>query len=267
MKFLKHLLLATILCATISGCHTRQKVVYLQGSDSNEAVSTTARYSARIKKDDQLLIIVNSQNPELAAPFNMQLSQKAFTAAGGQVSLGASGGSPQVFWVDENGDIAYPMMDHKLHVEGMTRSQLADTIQSFLITNGYISDPIVTVTFNNFRISVIGEVTRPGQFNITTDRVSILDAIAMAGDLTIFGERDKVRIYREEDGKVSTLSVDLRDPQLATSPYYYLHQNDIVYVEPNNAKASNREIGTLYTFAISLASLALTIATFIRTFD
>lgn len=265
MKSLKNLFCLFFLIGMLASCHTREKVIYLQGMAELEPQEIPVAYSPRIKKDDQLLIIVNSEkNAEVAAPFNRQLTQKAF-ASGGSVNMGSGTGTPLVYWVDPNGEIDYPAMG-KLKVEGMTRMELADMIRNYLRTTGMISDAIVDVMFNNCKFSVLGEVGRAGQFEIKTDRVSIYDAIAMAGDLTVYGERNKVHVYREQDGKLTTYDVDLRDPNIVTSPGYYLQQNDIVYVEPNNTKVSSREINPFYTFGISLVSLSLTIATFVRSF-
>lgn len=255
---------ALVACIILCSCGAREKVVYIQGAENMGEIVNPYSYSARIKKDDQLNIIVNCKVPELAQTFNMTLNNRAFSGSS-TTSLATSSGSPQIFWVDANGDINYPTIG-KLHVEGMTRSELAAHLEKYLKDNGYIQDPIVNVTFYNYKISVLGEVAKPGQFNLTNDRVTILDAIAMAGDLTIYGERDKVKVLREDAGAVKTYVLDLRDPNLLANECYYLHQNDVVYVEPNKTKASNREVSTLYTFGISLTSLALTIATFIKAF-
>lgn len=263
-KALKNLLFIIFAITLLTACHSRENIVYIQGASELGAQTPTAEYSARIKKDDQLNIIVNCENPEVAAPFNMQLNQRAFAGNSSISSYGT--GTPQVFWVDANGEINYPVLG-KLKVEGKTRNEVAAEITEFLVSNGLVKDPIVNVTFNNYKISVLGEVLRPGQFNITNDRVTVFDAIALAGDMTIYGERDKVRLIREENGKVNTYDLDLRDPKFLSSPYYYLHQNDVLYVEPNKTKATNREVSSLYSFGISLASLALTIATFIRSFN
>jgi polysaccharide export outer membrane protein len=151
----------------------------------------------------------------------------------------------------------------KLKVAGLTRYELRDTIQNYLISNGFIQDPIVTVEFYNARYSVIGEVTRPGQYAMTNDRITIFDAVANAGDLTIFGERDKVRVLRDKEGTQEYHTLDLKDPEIMKSPYYYLQQNDVVYVEPNKSKASNREVSSLYTFGISIVSVLLTVTNII----
>ena len=121
----------------------------------------------------------------------------------------------------------------------------------------------MTVEFYNARYSVIGEVTRPGQYAMTNDRITIFDAVANAGDLTIFGERDKVRVLRDKEGTQEYHTLDLKDPEIMKSPYYYLQQNDVVYVEPNKSKASNREVSSLYTFGISIVSVLLTVTNII----
>lgn len=259
LSILASIIALTLLC----GCGSKEKVVYLQGSENMGDIVNPYSYCAKIKKDDQLTIIVNSKVPELAQPFNMMLNNRAF-AGGNQVSMSGYG-SPQIFYVDANGDINYPTIG-KLHVEGMTRMELSSKLEAYLIENGYISEPIVNVTFYNYKISVLGEVNRGGQFNLTNDRVSLFDAIAMAGDLTIFGERNNVKVIREENGVTRTKVLDLTNPDILKDEFFYLHQNDVVYVEPNNTKASNREVSSLYSFGISLTSLALTIATFIKAF-
>lgn len=222
-------------------------------------------YSAKIKKDDELSIIVNSKVPELAQPFNMMLSRRAFSGGEGNSVGTTTGGTPQSFWVDQNGDINYPTIG-RYHVEGMTRLELAKELEQYLQENGFIQEPIVNVFFNNHKISVLGEVAHGGQFAMTHDRLTIFDAIAKAGDLTIFGERKNVKVLREEDGVMKTYVLDLTNAKVLEHECYYLHQNDVVYVEPNNTKANNREVSSLYSFGISLTSLALTIATFIRAF-
>lgn len=264
IKKIKFALMAIVAGAVLCGCSAKKDVVYIQGSEDMGEIVNPYTYNSKIKKDDQLTIVVNSKVPELTQPFNMMLNQRAF-AGSNNVTFSTNGGSPQVFWVDANGDIDYPTLG-KLHVEGWTRNELADYIKKYLQDNGFIQDPIVNVTFYNFKIAVLGEVNRPGQFGISNDRVTILDAIAMAGDLSIFGERQNVKVVREENGKIKTHVLDLTNSEILKDECYYLHQNDVVYVEPNKTKASNREVSSLYNFGISLTSLALTIATFIKAF-
>ncbi|MBR0038282.1 MAG: polysaccharide biosynthesis/export family protein [Bacteroidales bacterium] len=257
----KILLLLTVV-VTLSSCGAQKKIVYLQGAEETGTFQNDNPYLLTIRPDDKLTIIVNCKEPELAAPFNMQLNQKAFTSSG-NVSFSQSGGTPQLFWVDPEGYIEYPTMEGKLKVAGLTRYELRDTIQNYLKNSGYIQDPIVTVEFYNARYSVLGEVTRPGQYPMSSDRVTIFDAVAAAGDLTIFGERDKVRLVRDNEGKQEYHTLDLKDPEVIKSPYYYIQQNDVVYVEPNKSKASNREVSSLYTFGISIVSVLLTVTNII----
>lgn len=265
MKICKYLLMLVCATALMCSCGSRKDVVYLQGSERMGEVLNQYPYAAKIKKDDQLSIIVNSKVPELAQPFNMMLSQRTFAGGNNTVTGNGYSGTPQVFWVDQNGDINYPTIG-RYHVEGMTRLELAKILEEYLQENGFIQEPIVNVNFVNYKISVLGEVNRGGQFSLTNDRVTIFDAIAMAGDLTIYGERKNVKVLREENGLQKTYVIDLTKANVLQHECYYLHQNDVVYVEPNKTKASNREVSQLYSFGISLASLALTIATFIKAF-
>jgi polysaccharide export outer membrane protein len=262
--FFAYMILAFSFVAILSSCSSaRKRVVYIQGADSIQMLQNANPYALTIRPDDKLTIIVNCKEPELAAPFNMQLTQRAFSSTG-QVQFATNGGMAPIFWVDEAGEIQYPTIG-RLEVAGMTRYELREYLQDYLKSNGYIQDPIVTVDFYNAKFSVLGEVTRPGQFAMTTDRVSVFDAIAMAGDLTIFGERDKVRVIRDENGKQNVVTLDLTKPEVVSSPYFYLRQNDVVYVEPNKSKASNRDVSTLYTFGVSFVSLMVNVVTLVVT--
>lgn len=263
--FFSNLFYGLALVLMLSSCGAREKIVYIQGAEEVGSFENTTPYMLTIRPDDKLSIIVNCKEPELAAPFNMMLQQRAFTAQSGQVTMSYGGGSPQIFWVDPEGCIQYPTIG-KLPVKGMTRYQLQDYIANYLKENGYIQDPIVSVDFYSAKYSVLGDVARPGQFSFTSDRVTVLDAISLAGDLTIYGERDKVRLIRQDDGKEIVVTLDLKDPEIMKSPYFYMQQNDVLYVEPNKSKASNREVSSLYSFGLTLLSSALTIVTFIRSF-
>lgn len=145
------------------------------------------------------------------------------------------------YLVDTNGEIDFPILG-KMHVAGLTRLQLTELIKQRLTEEDLIKDPVVTVQFLNYKVSVMGEVNRPGSFNISGDRITLLEALSMAGDLTIYGRRDRVAVIRENDGQRTILYHDLRSSDVFNSPCYYLQQNDIVYVEPNNSKAGQSEI-------------------------
>ena len=246
-----------VLCTS---CASSKKVVYLQDVVPLKQQDIEQKYEVYIHNDDLLAIMVNSKNPELALPFNMPMVsyQLGSQTAPQQRVLG--------YLVDTNGDIDFPILG-KLHVAGLTRLQLTDMIKQRLIDEDLIKDPIVTVQFLNYKVSVMGEVNRPGSFNISGDRITLLEALSMAGDLTIYGRRDRVAVIREKDGKRTILMHDLRSSDIFNSPCYYLQQNDIVYVEPNKAKAGQSEINQNKSVGVWLSadSILVSIASLIVT--
>lgn len=221
-----------VLCTS---CASYKKVVYLQDVEPLKQQVIEQKYEVYIHNDDLLAIMVNSKNPELALPFNMPMIsyQIGSESAPQQRVLG--------YLVDTNGEIDFPILG-KMHVAGLTRLQLTELIKQRLTEEDLIKDPVVTVQFLNYKVAVMGEVNRPGSFNISGDRITLLEALSMAGDLTIYGRRDRVAVIRENDGQRTILYHDLRSSDVFNSPCYYLQQNDIVYVEPNNSKAGQSEI-------------------------
>lgn len=241
-------------------CRSTKNVVYLQDVDPLKQQEIEQKYEVIIHKDDLLAIMVNSKDPELAVPFNMPLVtyELGKETSGQNRVLG--------YLVDSNGYIDFPILG-QLYVEGLTRLQLTDLIKRRLIEEDLIKDPIVTIQFLNFKISVMGEVARPGSFTISGDRITLLEALSMAGDLTIYGRRDRVAVIREKDGIRTVLFHDLRSAELFNSPCYYLQQNDIVYVEPNKAKAGQSNINQNNSASIwlSVISVLATVASLIVT--
>ena len=258
MKIWNYMLMCVVVLCT--SCASSKKVVYLQDVVPLKQQVIEQKYEVYIHNDDLLAIMVNSKNPELALPFNMPMVtyQLGSQSAPQQRVLG--------YLVDTNGDIDFPILG-KLHVAGLTRLQLTDLIKQRLIEEDLIKDPIVTVQFLNYKVAVMGEVNRPGSFNISGDRITLLEALSMAGDLTIYGRRDRVAVIREKDGKRTILMHDLRSSDIFNSPCYYLQQNDIVYVEPNKAKAGQSEINQNKSVGVwlSAASILVSIASLIVT--
>ena len=197
-------------------------------------------------------IIVNSKEPALASQFNMMLTNQSFIG-NNNISTG-NGGVPQYFIVDSEGNINYPRFG-KINVLGMTRRKLSDSIASMLSNNGYIKDPVVNVNIANFKISVLGEVAKPGTYDITGERITLYEAISKAGDLTIYGKRNNVKILREINGKRFVKEIDLNNSSIINSPDYFLTQNDVIYVEPNNVKASQRSYSALWGTVLSIVSI------------
>ena len=246
--------------AILASCSAPKEVLYLQDIASLKEEVIDKNYEVIIHKDDLLAILVNSKDPELALPFNMPVVtyQIGTQTTAQQRLLG--------YLVDQNGDIDFPILG-RLHVEGLTRMQVTELIKQKLMEEDLIKDPIVTVQFLNFKVSVMGEVARPGTFDISGDRITLLEALSMAGDLTIYGRRDRVAVIREKDGKRRILYHDLRSSDIFQSPCYYLQQNDIVYVEPNKAKAEqtdinqNKSLGVWFGAISALVSIASLIVT------
>ena len=261
---MKHfrLLVPAILALLVSSCASQKRAWYLQDANPFTPEQIAESGQIRIKPLDRLTIVVNSKDPELAVPFNSSTSLSSVTGVASYSS--ATNQSLQIRTVDENGMLDMPVIG-KIECKGKTRSELAQEIADKIREGGYISDPTVNIQFADMKISVIGEVARPGQYDITNDRISLLDALSLAGDLTIYGVRSDVKVIREENGVRTTASLDLTSQDIYDSPYFYLQQNDVIYVKPNKYRAQAGEISQNRSFYISLVSTAVSVATLIVT--
>lgn len=267
MRFFRFLLLSVACFAALAftSCATQraaQKTWYLQDATPYTPEQTALKGQIRIQPLDRLTVVVNSKDPELAAPFNTASGYNALSTTGTSTSSNAS--SLQVRTVDENGMFDMPVIG-KIDCRGMTRSELARAIADRIVEGGYLNDPTVNVEFADMKFSVIGEVANPGEYEIKNDRVSIFDALAMAGDLTVYGMRDEVAVIRETNGVRTIEYLDLRSKDIFNSPAFYLQQNDVVYVKPNKKKARSGQISQDRSFYISLVSTAISIATLVVT--
>lgn len=251
--------------AILSSCASRKDFIYLQDMDEMQEYPVIQKYEAIIHRDDKLSITVNSKHPELALPFNIGSSSYSIGNEGEITYNGntsANSKDAAGYLVDVNGDIDFPILG-KLHVEGLTRAQLTTLIKNKLIEGGYINDPVVAVNFLNFKFSVLGEVNGVGTYEITGDRITLLEAIAMAGDLKETSRLDRIGVIREYGNKRRIMFHDIRSKDIFTSPCYYLQQNDIVYVEPTRQKADNRDqrnmsrLQMILSFITSLTSIIL----------
>lgn len=244
-----------------SACSSPRQVVYFQDLRPGEteiAMSTVSEI--RLRPEDKVSIIVNSRDPQLTNLFNLPYVSKQLGAVSGSSgsNQGVSG-----YTVDDQGEIDFPVLG-KLYIAGMKRQEVAEFIKNKLIAANLVKDPIVTVEFQNLCISVLGEVNNPGRINIDRDKITILDALSMAGDLTIYGKREKVLVLRQEGDIQRVYGINLTSGQhVYTSPVYYLRQNDVVYVEPNAMKARQSTVNgnnvRSTSFWISLASLLTSI--------
>ena len=257
MKNFKLLLLSGLI-AMVS-CTSYKKVPYLQNSTEIDTTVVSEFYDARIQPKDMLTITVSSEKPEAAIPFNLTIPT-AMSATGSR-SL-SSQPVLQTYLVDNDGCIDFPTLG-KLQIAGMTKSEVEEMIKGRIKSN-FTTEPIVTVRMANYKVTVLGEVNSPGVKTIANEKVNILEAVAMAGDLTIFGERDGVKLIRENaDGTKKIVPLDLNDANIIYSPYYYLQQNDILYVEPNKAKARNSDVSGMTSMWFSATSLLMAVITFL----
>ncbi|MCP9611468.1 polysaccharide biosynthesis/export family protein [Coprobacter tertius] len=217
-----------VIVLLLSSCNAKKKIAYLQDMPNDSTVQIVKNYEVRIQPDDMLGITVSSKDSELITLFENSAETINKTGA---VSNNNSG-----YLVDAQGYINFPVLG-MIEAAGLTRAELGQKIQQKLIKDGYVNDPVVSVKILNFKVSVMGEVKKPGTYNIISDRLTIFEALSMAGDLDIQGQRDRVLVVREEDGQRRMFYTDLRTKKIFDSPAYYLQQNDVIYVEPNNRKS------------------------------
>lgn len=258
-------ILATALTATLmlASCST-PKIAYMQDIKPGKTQTVQNVLDIRLRPDDKISVMVNSKDPALVNLFNLPTANRQIGSIANNLnnSQGVS-----CYTVDRYGNIDFPVLG-AVRVEGLTRVEAAARIKEKLISENLVKDPVVTVEFANLTISVLGEVTKPGRFSIDKDRLTLLEAISMAGDLTVYGKRENVLIQRDENGKKTVYKVDLTSAEeLYASPAYYLQQNDVVYVEPNTVRARQATVNgnnvRSTSFWISLASLLTSVAVLI----
>jgi len=256
--FIALLQLMALLLAT--SCTSTKQVAYFQNIDSLDLSASRMLYDARIMPKDQLTITVLTTDPEASKPFNLAVSNQITTT--GQLYSGSNTLMP--YLVDNEGCIDFPVIG-RLHVGGLTKNECQDLIRSKVMPYMQADErPVVTVRMSSFRVVVQGEVTKPGVVQVSTEKMSLLEALAQAGDLTIYGKRTNVLLIREDaNGQKSQHRIDLTDANFINSPYYYVQQNDIIYVEPNKAKARNSDIGQSTTLIFSITSTLISIASLI----
>lgn len=236
--------LASLLLVLVlfTSCASKSDFVYLNGK--TEAVKI-ATYEMKLQADDVLMIAVTSINPEITVPYNLQTGGTETT-----------GGKQLTYLISKEGTIHFPVIG-AIALGGLTRIEAQNKIQ--LLLKEHIADANVIVRVMNFKVTVLGEVNKPGTIEVPSERITILEAIGNAGDLSVFGKRKNVLLIRERDGQTLTYRLDLTDPNLVASPYYYLAQNDVVYVEPNKTKINSSVVGPNITLGISAISLLITI--------
>ena len=247
--------LLTVAVASMTSCGSTKNIAYFQNSDWIDFDKSKFLYDAHIMPKDVLTITVSTVNPDAAIPFNLTVPTTV-----NQSHSTYSQPVLQSYLVDNNGNIDFPILG-TLSVGGLTKSacekMIHDKIQPYLNAN---ENPVVTVRMSSYSISVIGEVNRPGSYQVSREKINVLEALAQAGDLTIYGVRDRVKLIREDaSGRKEIHTLNLNDANLISSPYYYLQQNDIVMVEPNKVKARNSNVGTTTTLWFTGTSILISL--------
>lgn len=246
-----HIISLLVLSVFAFSCKTKSDIVYFQnvGTDKLQDVVPleVIDYEHYISPDDMLTITVTAIDPNAVAIFNLPTAS-FLTPGSTQLNVTPN---LQTFLVSANGDIDFPIFG-KIHVAGLTRGQLSDLLREKI--SEYVENPLVTVNVLNFKIVVLGEVNSPGSFTISGEKISILDAIGLAKDLNIYGRRDNVLLIREKEGKKEFHRLDLTQPDIFSSPYYYLQKDDVVYVEPNKARQGSALYSSNKQFNVSVIS-------------
>lgn len=256
MKVIRKIFYSLTAVLVLASCGSQKDVPYFQNSESVDLSKSQYLYDARIMPKDQLTITVSTLDDQAAVPFNLTVP----TPQSVNNRSSYSQAMLQVYLVDNAGFINFPVIG-QLKVGGLTKSEaekmIEDKIRPYMAAE---ENPIVTVRMTGYQISVLGEVGHPGTFTVSREKISILEALAQAGDLTIYGQRKNVQLIREDaTGKKSIYTFDLTDADIINSPYFYLQQNDVVYVTPNKVKAQNSSVGSMTTLWFSATSILISL--------
>ena len=246
LRFLSYVALIFIGLTGLTDCTTSKKIIYFQNLDDAELKPLNTAYEAVIKKDDRLTIIVSGPDKFVCAPYNLTINE--MNSSGNVVNGGSPENATLGYLVDSEGNIDFPILG-KIHVEGMTRNELVSYLTQEIGKD--IKEPIVYVSFRNYKVTILGEVKSPGTYTIDSEKINILQALGYAGDLSLTAKRQEILLLREVDGVLTHQRIDLRDKDILQSPYFYLQQNDIIYVQPSATRVATA------TTAVSIWSVIL----------
>lgn len=268
IKKFKSFACGLVLALVLTGCSAQKKVLYMQNALPDAVEAAIKRQDIKVAPGDELMVFVSCDDAETSQKLSLMSGQRRPDFNGGQTYTTAV---MLPYLVNAEGDIDMPLIG-AVHVAGLTRQQIAKEV-AMRVVDAKLAKPgtvNVTVQFSNLTFSVLGEVTKTGTYNITDERLTILEALSMAGDLTIYGRRDKVWVIREDKtGDRKMMLLDLRDTKFMQSPAYYIEQNDIIYVEPNEVRSGqstlNENTFKSVGFWTSLVSIAVSVATLIVT--
>jgi polysaccharide export outer membrane protein len=255
-SFIKVISFLSLLILCFS-CASKQDVIYYQNIDSLNAKQNLSSYEIKIQPDDLLMIIVSADDPEVAIPFNLKTVSISST---NRLDITRGQETVQLYLVDQAGNIEFPVIG-KLKVSGLTRSEILKSLQEKI--GVYIKNPIINLRIMNFKVSLQGEVNIPGTYPVVSERVTLIEALSMAKDLTIYGKRDNILVIRENNGIKSYNRVDITKSDFINSPFYYLAQNDVIYVEPNKTKVNSSAVGPNTSVIISAVSILVSLSVLI----
>lgn len=255
MKKIGNVIALVAMVLMMTGCSSIKNIPYFQNADTADLTASRVLYDTKIMPKDELTIYVNTTDPEASRPFNLYSN-----------THGGGGGNQNMlpYLVDNEGFITFPVLG-RLYVEGLSKKECQDMIASKL--KNYLAEtenPIVTVKMSSFHVTVLGEVGSPGVIRVQDEKISVLEAIAQAGDLTIYGHRENIMLIREDNhGEKSVHRMNINDAKIMNSPYFYLQQNDVVYVEPQEVKARNAFVNANTSLWFTAVSVITSIATLV----
>ena len=256
-KMMKNLIYYLILLLTMFSCKPKENMVYMEKEKNiaESKINQAVFYGAHIQSGDVLDIKVTAFDENAVRPFNLYSMNNSTST--GQVNGQTAQLAPQGYLVDNEGFIYFPVLG-KLYIKGMTLAQLRADLEKRLLT--YLAEPLVSIKQLNFNVTVLGEVKNPGQHTSASDKITILQALGLAGDMTDFGNRTNVKLIREEEGISKTYVIDFTDKNITSSPYYYMQQNDVLYVEPDMIKKKSANIDPNRGLVFQIGGIALGVA-------
>ena len=256
-KMMKNLIYYLILLLTMFSCKPKENMVYMEKEKNiaESKINQAVFYGAHIQSGDVLDIKVTAFDENAVRPFNLYSMNNS--SSPGQMNGQTAQLAPQGYLVDNEGFIYFPVLG-KLYIKGMTLAQLRADLEKRLLT--YLAEPLVSIKQLNFNVTVLGEVKNPGQHTSASDKITILQALGLAGDMTDYGNRTNVKLIREEEGVSKTYVIDFTDKNITSSPYYYMQQNDVLYVEPDMIKKKSANIDPNRGLVFQIGGVALGVA-------
>ena len=248
---IKRFSLFFLIALVFISCAPKERLVYFQGIKDSQPGAEKVDYEPQLQPDDLLLIIVSAPDPETALPYNLI----AYTATSDSEKVG-NGAQYQTYLIDANNTIEFPVLG-SVKLGGLTKTQAVEKLKNEL--KKYIISPIVNLRIMNYKISVLGEVAKPGSYNVVSERITVPEALSKAGDLSIYGDRKNILVIREINGVKTHNFIDITSANFIDSPFYYLDKNDVVYIQPNKTKINSSVIGPNITAGLTAISLLVTV--------